>query len=282
MSVITTEATMNSQQEKASLFHSLHVPGMPVILYNVWDAGSAKTVTAAGARAIASTSWAVAAAHGCTDGEQLPLELVLANAARIVQATSLPVSIDIESGYGGSAADVANTVRSLLETGAIGCNIEDSFPGDGRVRPVAQQVERLSAARAVANAAGVRLFINARTDIFFEAPANQHSRSLIAAVLERAQAYAAAGADGLFVPGLKNFELIRELCEDSPLPVNVMLDDTTESVEKLASLRVARLSYGPAPYLLAMRALTEQARETFSVQHVNAASSSDAIRCHVA
>ena len=258
---------MDSQQEKASLFHSLHVRGTPLILYNVWDAGSAKAVTAVGARAIASTSWAVAAAHGCADGEQLPLALMLANAARIVQATPLPVSIDIESGYGASAGDVANTVYSLLDAGAVGCNIEDSFPENGRLRPVAQQVERLSAARAVATAAAVRLFLNARTDVFFEVPLNQHSRALVAAALERAQAYAAAGADGLFVPGLKNLELIRELCDSSPLPVNIMLDDTTASVAKLASMKVARLSYGPAPYLLAMHALGERAREMFSGRH---------------
>src|SRR5689334_11602776 len=133
---------MGTQQEKANLFHSLHVRGAPLVLCNVWDAGSAKAVAAAGARAIASTSWAVAAAHGCTDGEQLPLELALANAARIVQATQLPVSIDIESGYGASADGVANTVQSLLAVGAVGCNIEDSFPENGRLRPIAQQAER--------------------------------------------------------------------------------------------------------------------------------------------
>src|SRR5262249_27925549 len=104
---------MGSQQEKADVFHSLHVRGRPLVLCNVWDAGSAKAVTAAGARAIATGSWAVAAAHGYGDGERLPLTLALANAARIVQNTPLPVSIDIESGYGVTANEVASTVRSL-------------------------------------------------------------------------------------------------------------------------------------------------------------------------
>jgi len=252
---------MVNQQEKADLFQSLHVRGKPLTLCNVWDAGSAKAVAAAGARAIATGSWAVAAAHGYTDGEQLPLALVLANAGRIVRTTSLPVSVDIETGYGTNPDEVANTVRSLLSVGAVGCNIEDSFPENGRLRPIADQAERLNTARRVAAEAGVRLFINARTDIFFETPETQHSRVSVAAALERSKAYAAAGADGLFVPGLKNRELIRELCEASPLPVNIMLDDAKARAAAFASLGVARLSFGPAPYLLAMEAVGACARE---------------------
>jgi methylisocitrate lyase len=255
---------MGSQQEKASLFHSLHVRGSPLILCNVWDAGSAKAVAAIGARAIASSSWAVAAANGYNDGERLPLGLAISNATRIAQATSLPVSIDIESGYGPSVSDVANTVRALLDAGAVGCNIEDSFPEDGRLRPIEQQVARLSAARAAASSAAIRLFLNARTDVFFGTQATQHSRGMVTAALERARAYAAAGADGLFAPGLEDVELIRELCEGSPLPVNVTLNDTKANVARLASLKVARVSYGPAPYSLAMQTLADRAREILS------------------
>ena len=254
---------MSSLQERASLFHSLHVRGTPLLLCNVWDAGSAKAVTAAGGRAIATSSWAVAAAHGCADGERLPMDLVLANASRIVQSTALPVSIDIESGYGASSSEVANTVRALLEVGAVGCNIEDRIAENGRLRAVDQQVERLGAARGTAAGIGIRLFINARTDVFFETPAEQHSRALIAVALERAKAYAEAGADGLFVPGLKEPGLVRELCDGSPLPVNIMLDDTQGSRAQWAAMGVARLSYGPAPYLEAMRALGAEARQSF-------------------
>ena len=151
---------MSSLQEKASLFHSMHVRGTPLLLCNVWDAGSAKAVTGAGARAIGTSSWAVAAAHGGADGERVPMDLVLGNASRIVQATTLPVSIDIESGYGASPGEVANTVRSLLDVGAVGCNIEDRLAENGRLRTVAEQVERLRAARGVVAGSGVRLFIN--------------------------------------------------------------------------------------------------------------------------
>ncbi len=254
---------MSSLQEKAGLFHSLHVRGTPLVLCNVWDAGSAKAVTAAGARAIGTSSWAVAAAHGCGDGERLPVDLVLGNASRIVQATTLPVSIDIESGYGASANEVANTVRSLLEVGAVGCNIEDRLPENGRLRAVAEQVERLRAARSVAAGAGVRLFINARTDVFFETPAERHSRAVVAVALERAKAYAEAGADGLFVPGLKDLELVRVLCDGAPLPVNIMLDDAQASPGQWGRTGVARLSYGPVPYLQAMQAVGELTRKIF-------------------
>jgi 2-methylisocitrate lyase-like PEP mutase family enzyme len=240
------------------------VPGSPLILCNVWDAGAAKAVTAAGARALGSSSWAVAAANGYADGERVPLDLVFHNAARIAKATPLPVSIDIEAGYGASAREVGDSVRSLLDAGAVGCNIEDSFPEDGRLRSMEEQVERLRAGRGAASAAAIPLFLNARTDVFFSTPVEHHSRATVAAALDRARAYAAAGANGLFVPGVKNRELIRELCEGSPVPVNIMLDDIAASVAGLAPLGVARVSYGPVPYLLAMQALTDRARTMLS------------------
>ena len=252
---------MSSLQEKANLFHSLHVRGAPLVLCNVWDAGSAKAVADAGARAIATSSWAVAAAQGCGDGEQLPMEFVLSNARRIVQATGLPVSIDIESGYGRSAEGVGDMVRALLEVGVVGCNIEDRLPESGGLRPIALQVERIRAARAVAAGMGVRFFINARTDVFLETGAAHHSRTLVDVALGRGIAYAEAGADGLFVPGLSDPELVRELCERSGLPVNVMLSDPVADRGWWSSAGVARVSYGPVPYLLAMRVLAGQVRE---------------------
>ena len=251
---------MNSLQKKADSFHSLHVRGAPLVLCNVWDAGSAKAVAGAGARAIATSSWAVAAAQGCADGERLPVEFVLSNASRIVQATSLPVSVDIESGYGTGAEEVADTVRSLLEVGVVGCNIEDRFPESGGLRTIAQQVERIRAARAAAAEVGVRFFINARTDVFLESSVEQHSRALVDVALGRGMAYAEAGADGLFVPGLNDPELVRELCDRSGLPVNVMLSDLEAGRGPWVSAGVARVSYGPAPYLQAMRAWGEQVR----------------------
>ena len=156
--------SMSDQQTKAKQFKALHTPGTPLILFNVWDAGSAKVVATANAQAIATGSWSVAAAHGLDDGEKLSLQHALANLARIVAVTDLPVTIDIESGY----EDPAHTVAETIKAGAIGCNLEDSFPHNGQLRDLAEQVERIQAARAAADALGLDYFINARTDVFFQ------------------------------------------------------------------------------------------------------------------
>jgi 2-methylisocitrate lyase-like PEP mutase family enzyme len=256
---IEKEKRMTDQIALAELFRSLHVPGRPLLLFNVWDAGSAKAV-AAGAAAIATGSWSVAAAHGYDDGETLPLDLVLANAERIVRAVDLPVTIDFESGYGEDAAAVGRSFERLLGTGAIGCNLEDSDPADGQVRPVVEASARCAAARAAAGRTGVPAFINARTDLFLQAPGDAHDAALVDAALERARAYADAGADGLFVPGLTDERLIERVVTGSPLPVNIMMSPGKPPAARLAELGVARISHGPGPYRSAMAHVEEAAR----------------------
>ncbi|MGE0240041.1 MAG: isocitrate lyase/phosphoenolpyruvate mutase family protein, partial [Parvibaculaceae bacterium] len=125
---------MTDQIRKAEAFQALHVPGKPVILFNVWDAGSAKAVAAAGAAAIATGSWSVADANGYADGEQLPRAGAIENLERIVKVTDLPVTVDLESGYGETPAQVGETVAMAIAAGAIGCNLEDSYPKDGTLR----------------------------------------------------------------------------------------------------------------------------------------------------
>ena len=142
---------MSDQKDKARQFRSLHVPGQPLVLFNIWDAGGAKAVAAAGAAAIATGSWSVAAANGYTDGEKVPLDLVIDNLGRIVRAVNLPVTIDIESGYGKSHGAVADSIERTIKAGAIGCNLEDSFPENGTLRDIAEQVERIRSARRAAN-----------------------------------------------------------------------------------------------------------------------------------
>ncbi|HEY8051463.1 MAG TPA: isocitrate lyase/phosphoenolpyruvate mutase family protein, partial [Steroidobacteraceae bacterium] len=124
---------------RAEAFRALHVAGRPLVLFNVWDAGSAKAVAAAGASAIATGSWSVAAANGFTDGEQIPLDMALENLRRIVAATVLPVTVDLESGYGKSAVEVGRTIGRAIEAGAVGCNLEDSFPESGKLRESTEQ-----------------------------------------------------------------------------------------------------------------------------------------------
>ncbi|HET6434594.1 MAG TPA: isocitrate lyase/phosphoenolpyruvate mutase family protein, partial [Xanthomonadaceae bacterium] len=224
-------------------------------------AGSARAVAEAGAAAIATGSWSVAAAHGVEDGEHLPLAVALDNLRRIVAAVGeLPVTVDLESGYGDAPAAVAATVSAALEAGAIGCNLEDSFPADGSLRAVADQAARLAAARAAADAAGVTCFINARTDVFFQKPASAHDPAMVDAALERARAYADAGASGLFVPGVVAEPLIARLAEASPLPLNVMATPASPGRARLAELGVARISHGPGPYRGAMAWLRDAAR----------------------
>ena len=251
---------MSDQASQARAFAALHVPGKPLVLFNVWDPGSAKAVTEAGAKALATGSWSVAAANGFPDGERIPLDLVIGNLGRIVAATALPVSVDIESGYGRTAEEVGRTVARTLEAGAIGCNLEDSFPETGKLRDIAEQQPRIRAARRAAEAAGIPYFINARTDVFFQGPAEQGDAAMVEEALKRARAYAEAGASGLFAPGLKDLTLIARLAKASPLPLNIMAGGTTPGLPVLAEAGVSRISHGPGPYSLAMRALAESAR----------------------
>jgi 2-methylisocitrate lyase-like PEP mutase family enzyme len=256
--------TMTDQARKAEQFQALHVPGKPVILFNIWDAGSAKAVTAAGARAIATGSWSVANANGSADGEQFPRAAAIANLGRIGKATDLPVTVDLEAGYGETPAQVGKTIAMAIAAGAIGCNLEDSYPKDGTLRPMADQVKRIRSARQAADAANIRFFINARTDVFFQDTDAPHDDAMLDAALARGRAYAEAGASGLFVPGLADTALIKRLADASPLPVNIMMGRKSPSVSDLAQSGIARVSHGPGPYLLAMKALEDAARGALS------------------
>ena len=255
------DSGMADQRRKAERFRALHIRGTPVILFNIWDPGSAKAVASGGALALATGSWSVAHANGFADGEETPRALVIDNLRRIARAVDLPVTIDLESGYGEAPERVGETVRLAIEAGAVGCNLEDSFPADGSLRETAAQVARLRRARQIADAAGIGFFVNARTDVFFQRPAEQHDEEMLQGAIERSRAYADAGADGLFAPGLSDLALIGRLAEASPLPLNIMVDTRTPPHRALAGQGVARVSHGPGPYLLAMKALEEAARK---------------------
>ncbi|WP_201833456.1 isocitrate lyase/PEP mutase family protein [Microvirga zambiensis] len=254
---------MSDQAAKARAFKAHHITGNPLVLFNVWDAGTAKAVAASGAKALATGSWSVAAAHGFDDGEFMPFDLALANLERIVAASDLPVTIDLESGYGARPDDVGATVARAVQAGAIGCNLEDSSRESGPLRDVADQVARLKGARSAAEKLGVPAFLNARTDVFLIAPPAEHE-GLVAEAVARGRAYAEAGADGFFVPGLVNETLIARVVEQSPLPVNIMMTPSAPPAKRLAELGVARISHGPGPYRTMMKALEEAARAALS------------------
>jgi len=254
-----TGSTGSAQIKKAEIFKGLHSPGNPLVLYNVWDAGSATAVAKSGAKAIATSSWAVAKAHGFKDGEQYPYELAIRNLQEIVEGVDRPVTFDLESGYGEEASVVGENVAHAIRAGAVGCNFEDSVPGEGTIRNVATQVGRIRAIRKVSDDARLPFFINARCDLFFQGPSVKHDEALLAAVVDRASAYAEAGADGLFVPGLATISLISQLVKKSPIPINILADSST-SLQMLAENGVSRISYGATPYIDALNALEQAAR----------------------
>lgn len=255
---------MERQRQYAETFRSLHVPGEPLILFNIWDPGSAKVVAGEGAKAVATGSWAVAAAFGYADGQNLPFDLAVDNLRRIVATVDLPVSIDLESGYGDSLDDLRTSVAAVIEAGAVGINIEDLNHSVGALYGVDEQAGRIAAVRAAADELGLPLFINARTDTFFRGDPPERHPELLDSALERANAYAAAGADGLFVPGLLREDLLERICRESPLPVNVMILPPAPAPQRLAELGVARISYGPGPYAQAMGALRDAAAQALT------------------
>jgi 2-methylisocitrate lyase-like PEP mutase family enzyme len=231
------ESVVN-QSERARLLRALHEKP-PLVLPNAWDPGSAAAIEAAGATAIATTSAGVAWAAGVADAGGLTRSVALEAVRRIVGAVSVPVTADIESGYGATPEEVASTVAGVLAAGAVGVNLEDSV--GGVLLSPAVQADRLVAAREAARAAGIELCINARTDTYLAGSGADR----LAATMARAEAYAAAGADVLFVPGVVDPATIRVLV-GGPLPVNIMVSPGAPDVASLAALGVARISVGSA------------------------------------
>lgn len=235
-----------NQTQKAQHFTRLHVKGDPLILYNVWDAGSGQAVVKAGARALATGSWSVAAAHGYDDGQAIPFELLESVAKRLCACVEVPVSIDFEAGFGIDPDTVAGFAERLIQAGVVGVNFEDQAIADGGLIDTALQTERVAALREVAGA--MPLHINARTDVFLLAGPAQGHAELLDEAIARATAYASAGANSFFAPGLTDLELIKTLCTTVDLPVNVMMTPDSSPIAALAAAGVARISYGPGPY----------------------------------
>ena len=250
-----------NQSEKARAFAALHIPGDPLVLFNAWDAGSARAVADSGAKAIATGSSSVAMANGFADGEALPMEFAIANAERIVGAVDLPVTVDFEGGYAADPAAVAANVARLAATGAIGCNFEDQIVGGEGLYPIEEQAQRIRAIRAEV---GSGFFINLRTDLFLKAESSSHDSALADAAIERGQAYADAGGSGFFIPGLGNLALVERICQAVQLPVNAMHFPGAPSGRQWADAGIARISHGPFPHMDLMKALTEMAREALA------------------
>jgi 2-methylisocitrate lyase-like PEP mutase family enzyme len=251
---------MTSQQDQAAAFHALHSKSDPVILFNIWDAASARAVAKAGAKALATGSRSVAGAYGFDDGEQIPMDLLLDNARRIVATNTLPVTLDFEGAYARDPDTISTHTRGALGTGVIGFNFEDQIVGGEGLYSIPDQAARIAAMRGACAAAGVDAFINARTDIFLKAPRDTHNADMVEHAIARSLAYADAGASGFFIPGVVDPALIKAVCDASPIPVNVMALPGAPDNAALANIGVARISYGPIPWAKAMAFVEESAR----------------------
>ena len=249
-----------NQAEKAHHFGTLHTRSAPLTLYNIWDAGSAKVVAEAGAKAVATGSWSMAAAQGYPDGQAIPLDTVELIVRRIAGTVDVPVTVDLEGAYSVVPEEAAANAARIVLAGAVGINFEDGVIGGNGIHEITLQCRRIEAIRAKAEALGVLLFINARTDLFLQADATRHA-VLLDAATERARAYAHAGASGYFAPGLVDERIIEALCAASLLPVNVMVKEGAPPPSRLGSLGVSRISYGPHPYRRCMQQFGEQASE---------------------
>jgi 2-methylisocitrate lyase-like PEP mutase family enzyme len=235
-------------------FAALHVPGDPVILYNIWDAGSARAVAAAGAKALATGSHPVGDASGFGDGQKVPLDFVFANAQRIMAAVDLPLTVDFEGGYALDPEATAANVAALKATGVVGCNFEDQVIGGEGVHPLKEQARRIVAIR---KAVGDAFFINARTDLYLKT--QDHDSALVDSVIERGKAYADAGASGFFVPRLADPRQAERVVKEVPLPLNLIAFPGAPDKAVWASAGVARISHGPFPHRALMAKLEEMA-----------------------
>jgi len=253
-----------NQADKAKAFAALHQKGKPVVLYNIWDAGTAKAVAEGGAKALATGSWSVAAAQGYADGQKLPMAVLIDTARAIAASTDLPLSVDFEGAYSEEPEGAAANVAKVMEAGAIGINFEDQIVGGNGLHPSEKQAAKIKAIRAMADARGIPFFINARTDLFLAESDQSKHAGLVDEAIPRGKAYAAAGANGFFMPGLADPALIEKICAASPLPVNIMMRAGVPDAKTLASLGVGRISYGPGPYRMMMEKLKEAAAAVYA------------------
>jgi 2-methylisocitrate lyase-like PEP mutase family enzyme len=237
------------QAQRAEHFRQLHKTESPLVLANAWDAASAHMVATAGAKAVATSSGAVSWAHGVPDGGSLDLRTVATALREIVSvAGDLPVTADIESGYAQTLEGVRASVAAVIDAGVVGINIEDSgAPAGSPAAPLytaADMAARIGAAREAAQDSGVGLFINLRTDVYLFGVGPEEGR--YDDVTTRAQAYKAAGADGLFVPGLLDLVVLSRISQATDLPVNAMWLPGAPSPADLFEAGVARVSVGTA------------------------------------
>jgi 2-methylisocitrate lyase-like PEP mutase family enzyme len=251
----------NSERaQKAEAFRKMHLEGDILLLPNVWDVASARIIESAGLPAIATSSAGIAFAQGFPDGQKIPAERMLAVIAEISKAVQVPVTADVEAGYGSKPEDAARTARRVIEAGAVGMNFEDATGDPARpLFDLEEQVERIHAIREQGDSLGVPLVVNARTDVYLLQIGETTTR--YGEALRRLSAYRDAGADCLFVPGLMELATIRQFVADLNCPVNILAVPSSPSVGELKGAGVRRISLGSGPMRAAMGLLRRLATE---------------------
>jgi 2-methylisocitrate lyase-like PEP mutase family enzyme len=246
--------------QKANAFRALHHTGKALLLPNVWDVASARIIEEAGFPAIATTSAGIAFSLGYPDGQKISRQDMLAQVARIAQAVKVPVTADVEAGYGGRPEDAAQTAREVIQAGAVGMNFEDST--DDPQHPLIDlplQLERIHAVREAGVKSGLPLVLNARTDVYLSQVGPPETR--YDHTLRRLRAFREAGADCVFAPGLRDSETIARLAKDLQCPLNILAGPGFPSVSELEKLGVARVSLGSAPVRATLGLLQRIAEE---------------------
>jgi len=251
---------MDEQIRKARAFQQMHDRSSILVLPNAWDAVTARIFARSGYRAVATTSGGVAWSLGYPDGERAPLEEVLSATARIAHAVDVPVTADLETGYGSTPGEVGDTVRAAIQAGVVGVNIEDGLHRPGALREIDAAAERIAAAREAASALGVPLVINARTDTYMLKYGASDAERLEETV-RRAKAYLAVGADCIYPIGLADATVLEALVKALDAPINVGARPGLPAVAELERLGVARLSTATRFATLALSAVERAARE---------------------
>jgi 2-methylisocitrate lyase-like PEP mutase family enzyme len=251
---------MESQTNQAIQFRQLHRGPGVLILPNAWDVASARIFEEAGFPAIATTSAGIAFSLGYPDGQRIPREEMMARIGRITRAVHVPVTADVESGYGSSPEDAARTTRELIQAGVVGMNLEDaSGRQDQPLSSLELAVEKIQAAREAAVQLREQIVINARTEIYLLAGGNPDAD--YSEALRRLVAFRDAGADCVFAPGLKDAETIGRLAKAVECPLNILAGVGTPSIPELAKLGVARVSVGSGPIRATLGLLRRIAEE---------------------
>jgi 2-methylisocitrate lyase-like PEP mutase family enzyme len=245
--------------DKAEQLRALHKTPPILVLPNAWDAVSARLFQAEGFPAIATTSAGVAAALGYPDGGAVPPREMFEAVARIARAVSVPVTADIEHAYGATPDAVADNVLRVIAAGAVGINLEDIVPGSPELEAITLQADKIASIAKAAKTAGVPIVINARTDVFLRAIGAPETRLGVA--VERGKAFLAAGADCVFVPGVRDADTIAALVQGIGGPINILAVKGTPRLQELEALGVARVSVGSGPHRATLALTRDIARE---------------------